>query len=209
MLFRSKQQGFSILEMVVVTGIFVMVTGVVLANLPKFRNQASLDLTAQEVALSIREAQVYGTATKVSDGDYPSYGIHFSLADNTANKNFVLFADDGNKVFDSGVEDGDVCDGDNSECLERYALDGPFYVLGLCTDNGSETCTFFSDGVDISLDLVYKRPFPEPSICVDGNPGDCNYTNATIIIGSPEGSESKLIKVWNNGQISVINPPTP
>ena len=195
--------------MVVVTGIFVMVTGVVMANLPKFRNQASLDLTAQEVALSIREAQVYGTATKVSGGEYPSYGIHFDIKNSTANKNFVLFADDGNRVFDPGIDPGDGCGLTVGECLERYALDGPFYILKICTNDGSnEECITYNDGVDISLDLVYRRPFPEPSICVDGNSNDCDYTNATIVIGSPQGDESKLIKVWNNGQISVANPVT-
>lgn len=208
MSFRFKQQGFSILEMVVVTGIFVMVTGIVMANLPKFRNQASLDLTAQAVALAIREAQVYGTATKVAGDVYPSYGVHFALSNNTANKNFVLFSDtDEDKVFDPGTDPGDGCGLNVGECLERYALDGPFYILALCTNDGSnEECTAFNEG-DISLDLVYKRPFPEPNICLYGDPSDCNYTNATIVIGSPEGAERKLVKVWNNGQISVSNPP--
>ena len=75
----SFKSGFTLIEMMVVVAIFVIATGIVLANLPAFRNKSSLDLTAQEVATGIRQAQVYGAGTRQAStaSKFPSYGIYF------------------------------------------------------------------------------------------------------------------------------------
>ena len=54
----KKTAGFTLIEMIVVIAIFGIVTTIILANLPTFRDRSSLDLVAQEVAINIRGAQV-------------------------------------------------------------------------------------------------------------------------------------------------------
>lgn len=211
MLFPSKQSGFSVLEMVVVTAIFVMVTGVVLSNLPSFRNRASLDLTAQEMALAVREAQVYGIATRVvsvGSNEYPSYGIHFEITDEPAGK-FTMFADnsaieDGNKLYDPG--DGCNARGINTECLEEFFLEGQFKILKICIDSGNSATSDKCYDQDVAVDVVYTRPFPEPSICFSagGSPATCEHINAIVTLGSVGGSETRDVFVWNNGQIAAV-----
>lgn len=192
----NQQSGFSLLEMIVVTAIFVTVTGIVLANLPTFRNRASLDLTAQEMALAIREAQVYGTATRVSGDTYPSYGIHFQLTDGPA-KDFVLFADaNTNKAYDLGADCNKT--GQETECLDKYLLDGNFKITDLCVDSVSNCVK-----TNQIIDVVYTRPFPEPSIC---DLSGCNHNTAYVIISSPDGSDYRVVAIWNNGQITAENP---
>lgn len=199
--------GFSLLEMMVVTAIFVVVTGVILANLPRFRNRSSLDLTAQEIALTIREAQVYGTATRVAGADlYPSYGVHFEL-NGTAAKKFILFADrDSDDLYDPG--DG-ACNTETTECLEEYNLSGQFEIVRLfASAGGMPQC--YAPGGGAAVDAVYTRPFPEPAISLLENsqaaPGE--FTYAGLRIGVPGGEETRDIIIWNNGQISAVSDQT-
>lgn len=58
---RIVKNGFTLIEMMVVVAITVIMTGVILMNLPDTRNAASADLIAQEVAIYIRSAQNYIT----------------------------------------------------------------------------------------------------------------------------------------------------
>lgn len=211
----SKQAGFSAMEMLVIAGIIIIVSGVVLANVPSFKNRTTLDLIAQEVAISIREAQVFGTATRqLSDGAFPAYGIYFSLLDDTANqtsssKKIILFADlpsvsggEGNKIYDRS----DCSTGGSGECVEELTLNGPFSVVSLCV--GDE----FNLSCDMSeLAVSFKRPFPDARICPDninsGGQNDCDYQRAVITVAvDTSPNEQKDITIWNNGQIAVSTP---
>ncbi|HNZ55584.1 MAG TPA: type II secretion system protein [Candidatus Paceibacterota bacterium] len=62
---KKSQQGFSLLELMVVIAIFLIITAVVMADIPGIGRKGALDLTAQEVAGCVRAAQVYGTAKKI------------------------------------------------------------------------------------------------------------------------------------------------
>lgn len=57
-------RGFSLLELIVVMAIFLIITAVVIADIPNFRQKSSLDLTANEVATYIRGGQVFGISQK-------------------------------------------------------------------------------------------------------------------------------------------------
>ena len=210
MLSHSKQSGFSVLEMVVVTAIFVMVTGVVLSNLPSFRNRASLDLTAQEMALAVREAQVYGIATRVvsvGSNEYPSYGVHFEITDEPAGS-FIMFADDSSDLDGKNLYDpGDGCNAQSvgTECLEQFLLEGQFKILKICQNAQDSSFEDRCYNQDVAVDVVYTRPFPEPSICFSegGSPASCGQTNVIIVLGTPGGTETRDVLIWNNGQIAA------
>src|SRR3989338_9771847 len=77
----TTRRGFSLIEMMVVLTIFGIMTAVVLANLPAFRDKTALDLIAQEIATTIRQAQVYGIGTRSagSSSNFSAYGIYFNL----------------------------------------------------------------------------------------------------------------------------------
>ena len=85
--------GFSLIEMIVVIAIFMIITGVVLSNLPAFRDQSSLDLVAQEIAINIRGAQSYamGSLADTAIDLVYGYAIQFSAAP-TENKRFKIYA---------------------------------------------------------------------------------------------------------------------
>ena len=83
---QNKQNGFTLVELLVTVGIFAVISGITLANYPKFNTQTALTGLAQQIAISIREAQVYGVAVRNSSTTaniatqdvYPAYGIFFA-----------------------------------------------------------------------------------------------------------------------------------
>lgn len=175
-------------EMLVVIAIFGIVTTILLFNLPTFRNQASLDLVAQEVAITIRGAQVFGGGGRVGEtgGEAPTYGIYI---DKTSPQ-FDLFRESGvNSGYDNA---GDViCAG---ECIERYALSGGFEISGL-------KCGETTDCPGTTAQIMFTRPNLEPTFIVDGEESDVGKIG--IIIRSIRDNQTREVSVWSNGQIAV------
>jgi prepilin-type N-terminal cleavage/methylation domain-containing protein len=174
--------GFSLIELVVTTAIFLVVTSVVLINYPKFQNTSSLVLLSQEVALSIREAQVFGlSSAQESSAGVVGHGVYFASGDATS---FILFGDqNGDKKYDGTL----ACTG---ECLERFSLKQGFAISKVQID-----------GEDVpEAHIVFTRPDPEPTIRSDVSSGH----DAAITLRGPDGT-GKRIEVTATGQIAVYN----
>lgn len=96
------------IELLVTMGIFLMLTGAVLANYRKFSTNAMFANASEDVVLSLRQAQVYGAGTKgntVVCGSGTSfecaYGVHFT----TGSHGLTIFADkDGSKTYTSAAD---------------------------------------------------------------------------------------------------------
>ena len=78
---NNRQAGLTLIELLVVITIVIIMTGVVMANLPAFRSKTELDLIAQEVAITIRQAQVYGVNAKSTGAGstFTPYGVNFTV----------------------------------------------------------------------------------------------------------------------------------
>ena len=61
---KRQNFGFTLIEMLVSTGIMLLIMTVVLAGYPRFKARSTLSAAAREIALLIRETQVYGLAVK-------------------------------------------------------------------------------------------------------------------------------------------------
>lgn len=212
--------GFTLIEMVTVMAIFVIMTSVVLANLPDFRDRSSLELVAQEMALVVRQAQAFGTRTRGAvfseEVRFPSYGIYFNTGDvnlsEPSETSFILFADapeDGDVGDNNYGGPGEGCGADDSECREVFNLKGgleldkegpPPGPLALCDDSG---CTSVS-----ALNIVFNRPNPEARFTDPANSGSefslcsgapCQY--AKIILTLVKNGATKSICVWSTGHI--------
>src|SRR3989344_604356 len=97
----NKEYGFTLLELLVTTGIFIIITSVVVAGYPKFRSQISVGKVAREMALATRQAQAFGLAVKEVGGDAPgAFGVHFNRQ---SLNEMIVFADqDGDEIYDPG-----------------------------------------------------------------------------------------------------------
>ena len=194
----KTDRGFTLVEMIVVISIFTIMTGVVLANLPQFRERTALQLVAQKMAITIREAQVYGVGVKSFGTEFPSHGIYFYPTIGASNnlKSYVLFADDPSSSNNNKYDPP-------NEKVTQYDLTGTVEIQTIETCSSSSSCTPQAGGMNI----VFDRPkteanFTDPS---SGAPiSSASYAN--IIIVSNRSLETRTIQVWNTGQISVKSP---
>ncbi len=185
-------RGFSLIELLVVTGIFVVITGVVLANNAQFNSSVLLGNAAYDVALSIRQAQVYGLSTRNYSGEFRvGYGVHFEGT--TA---YVIFADldeDRNKRYDPGVD----------QVVQQITLGRGHTIQHYCgvRSDGVEDCSDNAASLT-HIDVGFLRPNPDATITGDG---PTPYSSAKIVLQS-RSDETRTITVQSTGQISVKRP---
>ncbi|MFA6552210.1 MAG: type II secretion system protein [Candidatus Paceibacterota bacterium] len=220
--------GFTIVELIVSIAIFVIMTGIILVNYGQFGQKILVTNLAYDIALSIREAQVYGMSVKESDLDANSptfssgYGINF--IGGTPTRSYVLFADKDNGGVYGGTDINGLCDFTSylSECLKVYQIPLNYSIVKYCgalpddtnTNPGAidgsgniintgkhEECNAGSVGSSLnisSLNLVFTRPNPEASIMT-------TYTNPAVL--PPGNGYYKLARVYikmSNGVYRVI-----
>lgn len=180
------------LELLITTFIFIIVTSAVLANYPLFASKVRLERDAQEIALSLRKAQSYALAVKESSagsGVFPGYGVHFSK---TSADSLIIYADiptgpplpEGNKLYDGDVEE-----------VETFYIESA-RIEDIC--EGVKSSAPGNCGIE-TVDITYLRPDP----IIDLRNGSTAYnSDVEIKIISPTG-DRKTIVIWKTGQISV------
>lgn len=175
----------------VVTAIFVILSAVVLANNSRFGSVIILQNLTHDIALSVREAQVYGIAVRRYDpGEGPGvfthgYGVHFAPG-----TTYELFADvNANGKWDAG------------ETVKQTTISGGFSVSDICAPE--EECG------KSRVDILFKRPEPDACISVAGATslgadGTCisSVQRAVIEIVSSR-DDTASVTLESSGQISV------
>lgn len=181
------------------TAIIVLITSVVLANNNRFGGIVLLQNLTYDVALSIRQAQIYGISVTrfAADPTFSAgYGVDFDLSSPSA---YTLFADiSGNGLYDC-TDPGSI----GCEIVGATSISSGYHIQSLCATpaQGIESCS----GV-LSLDVLFKRPEPDAWISANGNSCLLQSSNceesARIILESPRGDTMSVV-VEANGQISV------
>ena len=221
--------GFSLVELMVSISIFMVITSITLVNYPKFSNKLSLDLLAEDMALSLRQAQIFGSSVLGAKGGsgstkaFSEYGIHLDDPDNyTAEYNYILFADiNGSRSYNGpeAVATNFVCPliggpVANQECLQIFKVTGFNRVRSLCKDYATDeaidqriaSCSKDEKQLG-SMDVVFVRPNLDPKFFLKGKLGEVkdttNISNVGIILESAGGEYTKTIVIWRTGQISV------
>jgi len=198
----AGRQGFTLVELIVVSAIILLITGFVMFQQAKFNSATLMRSLTYSVALSMRQAQVYGTSVREFSGAFaPGYGVYIPASGVSANT-YYLFAD----IVPAGAGNGAY---DNStEALPTFTL-GKGYVIGsICAVTiGGSACTAVS-----SLTVFFRRPNPDACISTNLAPGACApgasavYSSAYIQLMSTGNSNTRSVKVSNTGQIAVCAP---
>lgn len=183
---KEISRGFSLIELLVTLAISILIASAVLLRFDAFDSVVVLKSIAYEIALTIREAQVFAvSATGDTAGQFNTpYGVYI----NTNNpKDYIFFEDsNGNLRYDSG----------NDTIIETYTVNAKYQIVDLCVN---ATCS----KNDVSL--VFLRPNFDPNIV--SNPAQANPTSATIRIGMTDNPAITFsVVVGLTGQISVISP---
>lgn len=196
---RSLSKGFTIFELIVSVTIMVIISSIIAGSQSQYTSGASLKNVANDLSLSLRQAQVYGISvreiTPGSETFTAGYGVAFNLAPEPVGdaESFIFFAD---RDLDGVYDDTWDCPiSASSECLDETVLSSGNAVIDLCvTVSGTEDCSIER------LDVSFKRPAIEARISWDG--GATGATRARIVLGSPAGKEYS-VSIYTTGQISV------
>lgn len=175
----------------VVTSIFMLLSGVVLSTNARFGNLIVLQNLAHDMALSVRQAQVYGIAVRRYSGVNfdVGYGIHFTQPAEDAVTTYVLFGDvNGNGVFDADISP--------SEVVAETRINPGYRIVDICAraQSGVETCSLSQ------LSLLFRRP--EPDAMIRRSAAAALDDRARIVLESRSGERSEVL-VEASGQISV------
>ena len=182
----SLQLGFSLVEVIVTLSIVTIITTLVMFRYGSFNSAVLLKNQAYEIALDIREAQVFAISVRGNTSQFrEEYGVYFSLAANE-NKQYVFWQDigaDSNPQYD-----------DSSEEINTTNLDNRFSVVGICLDDAPSPCS------PNTVSISFARPNFDAVIVRGGT----RYQTAEIII-APDNDPSftRSIFITSTGQITV------
>ncbi|MEK7586016.1 MAG: prepilin-type N-terminal cleavage/methylation domain-containing protein [Patescibacteria group bacterium] len=204
----SKQAGMTLVELMVVLGIFMIVAGLTIFDYGKFRSTVSLQNLADDIALSVRRAQNYAIGVRSSQSSVftNGYGIHFTTATSSSDvlsgtsKSFIVFSDISlNRAYNYPA--GNASCGSptaGNECVDVLTITSADYISSICPNSVPANCASGSSYTDIS----FLRPDPDAYIyaCTP----TCNtYSSIDIIIKNSQSGSTKTITISNTGQISI------
>jgi len=205
---KKNNRGFTLIELLVTIMIFVILTGVVLFNQNGFNNTVLINNLAYDIALTVRQAQNYGTNVNESQSainPFSSYGAYFNISPSGGSPtNFVFFADTVGGIggvpdgkYDGTPSNGSVtnCPANDSECIQRYTIGSGNYIKSICTVSSTNQSICNS-----TLTILFKRPNPDALIYADGN--TTPLSSAQITVSSASGI-TKTIVITAAGQIYV------
>lgn len=203
---RSSPKGFTLIELLVVSLIIILISVFILLRQARFDSATLLRSLAYSIALSIRQAQIYGTSVRESaPGVVPSsYGVYFKSGAGNATQYF--FAADNNKngtIATDGTEDVSP--------PSPYVIRNGYSVGRFCAAAGTSmdcysTCpatlppgiTLCIPRASMTLTVFFKRPNPDAVIQTEFG----SYAAAYITVQAP-GQDTRTITVTSTGQISV------
>ncbi len=208
--FQKKSAGFTLIELLVVIVIMSLITLVFLNRQNKFDSSTIMRSLAYSIALSVRQAQVYGISvrpTTSSTGKFSSaHGLYFLR---TTPSSYVLFSDqDRDNKYTIGIDGVD----------QTFTLNGGYAITEFCAVSSSgRRCSTGADdsagapGSISSLSIIFVRPNPDAQIyAYDGSGTQILfggspevYSSAYVQISSLNNTDKRFIAITNTGQVSV------
>ena len=83
----SAEEGFTVIELLVVFGIMAIMSGIVLANYPQFNRVSALERGAQLFALTMRDSETRAMSARGSAGVFTNrFGTHVDISSSGNNR---------------------------------------------------------------------------------------------------------------------------
>ncbi len=205
---KKVQRAFTIIELIVVVGIFGIIMTAALANQSELNSSLLISNLAYEIGLITRETQAYGIGVRALPGvATPVYyqgvfGMNITMdASGTADKIFIFkdINDDGR--YTAGASP--------SELFSVYQFQNQrgSKITALCLSATDVACTRGIASSLNELNVMFKRPNPEASFNViyesggsltKGLPG-----SAYIVVNTQVRKNCRAVLVKPTGQINV------
>ncbi len=217
------RDGFSFIELIVAVAIMAVITSAILFRQTKFSSDILITNMTYEIALSIRQAQVYGISSRQGAIDCAvigsgcstidkykvGYGVHFESAEDGGRPNFFRDFMDIPTSFGTMVNENTEFNFKYDGINENLSVDPNILAQGrikqFCASNDGEDW-ICGPGGDVALDIVFVKPNPDANIhLVDSSGNKIKYSQAKIVIESSLGDKCRSVSVYGSGQISVDN----
>ncbi len=177
-----------------------ILTTVLLFQHKRFDSSTLLRALAYSAALSMRQAQLYGTSVRQFNNSFDySYGVYFSSnpandlsCTNGASTCYVLFADiNGDHLYTV------------AEKVQQFNLGKGYSIVKFCGTiaGGGPHCS--TDGSPItSLTIYFRRPNPDAQFLSSASAE--TYSRAYVqLVGPTGGTDTRGVTITSTGQISV------
>lgn len=226
--FLHPRRGFTLIELLVVIAIITIITAVTLFSQSQFDSSTLLRSLSYSVALSLSQAQTYGTSVRYSTSTpsnefSESYGVYFDSSDlSLTPPQYFIFQDyNNNGAYDPG------------EGLPAFVVPRGYVVSRVCgvissTNEGTNEDCYPSVPTGVTgltgtaltyLTIYFRRPNPDACFESSNHPSDCalgsseqDYSAAFIQM-KPAGTatckadggtqDCRAVKITTTGQITV------
>ncbi|HEX8946811.1 MAG TPA: prepilin-type N-terminal cleavage/methylation domain-containing protein [Candidatus Paceibacterota bacterium] len=209
---HTTQKGFTLAELLVVVAIIGVILAITVTGQNKFGSTALLTSTAYDMALSVRQAQVYGVSGR--SGTSAGYGVDFQMSAPTT---YRLFLDsypasvtachpaNPNEPSDTpSTKTGDCVYTTSDSVVGEAQINNGIAITDFCTyKSGASSCA--SGGTISQLDISFVRPSPEAVIYAKGS-GTVSDADAACVKIEKSGGVRYLL-VRKIGTISVLQVP--
>lgn len=213
---RILKSGHTLIELVVVISIITIFAAIVLFDPVTFDSRKRVQITANELAVRMREIQfksTTGSEKSAGSGIFPSYGMSYGVSTEGGGvitsypNSFIFFADlDGSGRY----EDYDLdSDGNPDEKLDEFMLPGTVRVDAVhFIASANYACASYV-GV-ASTTILYDRPEPASEITIGTFLPDTNWSELssfvrTISFELTNDDATSIFNVWSSGQISITS----
>ena len=188
--------------------IMSLITLVFLNRQSKFDSSTIMRSLAYSIALSVRQAQVYGISVRSSgpsSGNFSSaHGLYFV---SSTPSSYVLFADkDTDKKYTISIDGVD----------QNFNLNKGYVITEFCAVSSSgKRCTGADDTSGVatisSLSIMFIRPNPDAYVYAFDSLGNKIlfgglpeiFSTAYLQVASLNSPDKRFISITNTGQVSV------
>ncbi len=207
--------GFTLIELLVVLVIMSLITLAFINNQSKFDSATLMRALAYQVALSVRQTQVYGTSVIQNSSGSSNFGPTFGISFGNSTNSYFIFSDP--TLPPGGELDTGVIK------LKTFTVQNTFIVHEVCLVSNEGTanwyCSSKQDGTNTTddstavhrldvINVLVKRPNPDALFAAYNAgaavtpPVSKNFINAYIQVRAING-DSRVVKVSLTGQVSV------
>ncbi|MBI3631499.1 MAG: prepilin-type N-terminal cleavage/methylation domain-containing protein [Candidatus Staskawiczbacteria bacterium] len=168
---KNSVRGITLIEILVVVFIFVLLSGILVANFPKIRRQFALTRAVYKMAQDLRKTQDLGLSGKQMEG-VKGYGVYINL-NSLGNKKYIIYADRNNDSKYDAL--GVYCEqspSDNQDCIVE-AIDFSQTELGIVINRIEGTTN------NQQVDINFKPP--NPTVTITDLSADINNPRVQII----------------------------
>lgn len=183
----SKQQGFSLIEVLITLAIISILTALVMVRYGSFNSAVLLKNQAFEIALDLRETQVFSISVRGESNEFrEEYGVYFNTNSST-DQEYIFWQDAGSAAvprYNSGEE------------IQTILLDDRFEIIDMCVNGATAPC-----GAVNPIHISFARPNFDAKM--RDNAGNVYETVEIIIAPVADTSITRSVFVTSTGQITV------